>query len=233
MKFDVPASGTAPAGLWVGLSDGGRFDTTRWATWHTSKDIKVLAGDFNGDGRTDVMKFDVPASGTAPAGLWVGLSDGGRFDTTRWGIWDTSKDIKVLAGDFNGDGMIDVMKFDVPASGMAPMDLQVGLSTGYSFGKSRWGNWWTWKEIEVLAGDFNGDRKTDVMKVDLPEVPWITRIGGLWVGISNVNNNSFNTTEWGRTLLPPKDKTKFLTGDFNGDGRVDVMMCRIHLADLL
>jgi hypothetical protein len=38
--------------------------------------MKVLAGDFNGDHRTDVMKFDVPSSGKAQLGLWVGLSDG-------------------------------------------------------------------------------------------------------------------------------------------------------------
>ena len=37
-----------------------KFNTSRWATWDTYQEMKVLAGDFNGDGKTDVMKFDVP-----------------------------------------------------------------------------------------------------------------------------------------------------------------------------
>ena len=66
------------------------FDTSQWASWVTSPDMKVLAGDFNGDGRTDVMKFDVGAK-QAPGGLWVGLSSYealqlGNLNTTQWTV---------------------------------------------------------------------------------------------------------------------------------------------------
>ena len=50
--------------------------TSRWASWDTYRDMKYLAGDFNGNGKTDVMKFDVPSSGVSQLGLWVGLSNG-------------------------------------------------------------------------------------------------------------------------------------------------------------
>src|SRR5262245_63750485 len=56
MKFDQ--SNNCNGGLWVGLSNGARFNTSQWGTWCTPADIKVFAGDFNGDGRTDVMKID-------------------------------------------------------------------------------------------------------------------------------------------------------------------------------
>jgi hypothetical protein len=102
-------------GLWSGLSDNNQFVTSEWARWDTNVQMKILAGDFNGDGKTDVMKFDVPAEGTSQLGLWVGLSDGSKFNTSEWARWDTNVQMKILAGDFNGDGKTDVMKFDVPA----------------------------------------------------------------------------------------------------------------------
>jgi len=92
--------------------------------------MKVLAGDFDGDGDIDVMKIDVPESGTAQGGLWVGLSDpaNNQFVTSEWARWNTYQWMKVLAGDFDGDGGTDVIKFDVPESGTAQSGLWVGLA---------------------------------------------------------------------------------------------------------
>jgi len=167
MKFDVKPSRLETLGLWVGLSDGTKFNTSQWDSWWTSEQMKVLAGDFNGDGMTDVMKFDV--SGNEKLGLWVGLSDGTKFNTSQWDSWYTSEQMKVLAGDFNGDGMTDVMKFDVPSVGHVDLGLWVGLSDGTKFNTSQWDRWITSKRMKVLDGDFNGDGKTDVMKFDVWE----------------------------------------------------------------
>jgi len=167
MKFDVPSSGTATLGLWVGLSDGSRFTTSEWARWETYREMKVLVGDFNGDGKADVMKFDVPSSGNASLGLWVGLSDGSRFATSEWARWDSYRDAKVLAADFDGDGKTDVMKFDVPDMGSQALGLWVGRSDGGRFVTSEWARWDNSPGMKVIAGDFDGDGKADVMKVDV------------------------------------------------------------------
>ena len=37
-------STTCNGGLWVGLSDGAKFNFSRWATWCTPASIKVLTG---------------------------------------------------------------------------------------------------------------------------------------------------------------------------------------------
>src|SRR5262249_18619506 len=156
----------------------GQFLTSRWSTWDTNNPMQVLSGDFNGDGKTDVMKFDVPSSGSTSLGLWVGLSsvkaDGTQFfDTSRWGTWVTYQDMKTLAGDFDGDGKTGVMKFDVPSSGSSANGLWVGLSrtqadgTRY-FDTSQWASWITYRDMKVLAGDFDGDGRTDVMKFNVP-----------------------------------------------------------------
>ncbi|HTE52487.1 MAG TPA: hypothetical protein VK698_16660, partial [Kofleriaceae bacterium] len=79
-------------------------------------------------GKSDVMKLDVaPDGSTARGGLWVGLSDGHDFTTREWARWDTYDSMKVLAGDFDGDQVDDVLKIDVstPGSGLG---LWVGRS---------------------------------------------------------------------------------------------------------
>ena len=206
--------------LWSGLSSNVQFDTRHpWATWDTNEEMKVLSGDFNGDGMTDVMKFDVPSSGTSQLGLWVGISDGTQqFNTSQWATWDTYQEMKVLAGDFNGDGMTDVMKFDVPSSGTSRLGLWVGISDGTQFNTSQWAAWDTYQEMKVLAGDFNGDGMTDVMKFDVPpiQISW----GGAWVGVSD-GSQQFNTSQW--ATWDTYQEMKVLAGDFNGDGMADVI----------
>jgi hypothetical protein len=226
MKFDVAQDGRiAQLGLWVGLSrqrpDGTwYFESSEWARWDTYPEMKVLTGDFNGDGKTDVMKFDVAQDGRiAQLGLWVGLSDGTKFNTGEWARWDTYPEMKVLAGDFNGDGKTDVMKFDVAQDGStSQLGLWVGLSDGTKFNTGEWARWDTYPEMKVLAGDFNGDGKTDVMKFDVAPSGSIAK-GGLWVGISN--GRSFDTTIWSRWDTYPE--MMVYAGDFDGDGDSDVM----------
>ena len=168
MKFDVPRSGAMPLGLWVGLSNGSTFTVQKWATWITTDQMKVLVGDFDGDGKDDVMKFDVSAgtTGTQNLGLWVGLSSGNSFLTSKFATWSTYRDMKVLAGDFNGDGKTDVMKFDVPHGSQSSNGLWVGTSTGSSFKTHKADQWITDRYLQVHAADFNNDGKTDVLGVD-------------------------------------------------------------------
>ncbi|MET7747543.1 N-acetylmuramoyl-L-alanine amidase, partial [Micromonospora sp. NPDC005367] len=70
--------------VFVSLSDGTRFVQNAWR-WHDNfaiGDELPGLGDFNGDGRADVVTF---TRGTA-ADVYVALSGGGRFGPTanRW-----------------------------------------------------------------------------------------------------------------------------------------------------
>lgn len=192
MKFDQSSNCTGSA--WVGLSNGvNAFNPSQWASnLCTPADIRIFAGDFNNDHKTDVMKID--ASDNGNGGLWVGISESNRFTFSRWATWYTPASIKLLIGDFNGDNRTDVMKFD--QSDNCTGGLWVGLSNGANaFNTARWATWCTPSSIRVQAGDFNGDGKTDVMKMDVSA----GSSGSMWVGISN-SSNAFSTRRWGGSL---------------------------------
>ncbi|HTE56468.1 MAG TPA: VCBS repeat-containing protein, partial [Kofleriaceae bacterium] len=238
LKLDVREDGgQSPAGnVYVALAQaGGGFATGGpWATWTTYADMKVVTGDFDGDGKTDLMKLDYPlGGGNGLGGLWVGLSTGSGFTSQHWGDWQTNSRSRLLAGDFNCDGLTDVMMVEVAADGTQIPDgeLRVGLSTGSSFDTSQppWALWTTHGKIVVMAGDFDGDHCEDVMKVDVA-TDGSAGSSGLWVGLSRrrlVGSPprevwSFDTgAPWATWFT--HDAIPFRTGDFNGDGKTDVL----------
>jgi hypothetical protein len=234
MMVEVAADGSQiPDGeLRVALSTGTSFDTTRppWAQWTTHGRIAVMTGDFDGDECDDVMKVDVAADGSAGAsGLWVGLSrrrmvgspprEVWSFDSSgSWGTWYTHDAMPFVTGDFNGDGKTDVAKVDNDRGNPGPGGIHVGLSTGTSFSTRQWASWETHERIEVLAGDFDGNGKTDLMKFDVAANGSPAR-GGLWVGLSD--GYDLTTREWAR--WDTYDGMKVLAGDFDGDHVDDVL----------
>jgi autotransporter-associated beta strand protein len=166
--------------------------------WHD-----VLTGDFNGDGKQDII------GGTAIGQWWVGISDGsGSFNNHLWTTWNESagwQDVQV--GDFNGDGKPDI------AGRTAWGDWWVALSDGSSFTNSFWGHWnpnVTW--VDVKVGDFNGDRKTDIVGRWLQAGQW-------WMAQST--GSSFTNSLWG-TWNPSATFVDVQAADFDGDKKTDL-----------
>ncbi|MFJ8313482.1 MULTISPECIES: FG-GAP-like repeat-containing protein [unclassified Streptomyces] len=128
-------------------------------TWGTVK--QLTAGDYDGDGIADLMA--VWNDGTLH--LYKGKGDGQLEPqvkvNTGGNTWGT---VKLLpGGDFNGDGIADLMAvwFDgtlhyYPGDGTGQIGNQVPVPVG--------GN--TWDTVRHLtAGDFNGDGIADLMAV--------------------------------------------------------------------
>ena len=158
-------------------------------------------GDFNGDGKDDVML-------RAAGNWWVGLSTGTTFNAVQFDTWSTQavwKDFKVA--DFDGDGKSDLL-------GWTANTFWVGLSTGSHFQTSLWGTWdpnLVFKDLRI--GDFNGDGKADV----LLRSDWTW-----WVALANSAGTGFAAPvsfgQWGTT-----DWKDISVGDFNGDGKDDIV----------
>jgi hypothetical protein len=158
----LPSAGyyfNAPQAWYV--PDSGSWD------WNSSKPV---AGDFNGDGKSDIAVLYT--LGSATTNFLVLLSTGSAFNAPQtWyapgsGNWDLSAS-KPVAGDFNGDGRTDLAV--LYNYGNATTAFFVLPSTGYSFTLQNWyapgpGNWdWNWSK--PVAGDFNGDGRSDLAVV--------------------------------------------------------------------
>lgn len=159
--------------------------------------VNSVAGDFDGDGRTDV------ASQTAAGAWWVTTNpSSGPSATTAWGSLAASQFATV--GDYNGDHRDDIAVRD-PSDG----SWQVLTSSGTAFSSARFGRWnATLSWSNVLAGDFNGDGRDDVVG---------QRSDGAWV-VAASTGTSFASTVWAWFSVG-----QFGTvGDYNGDGRDDV-----------
>jgi hypothetical protein len=174
------ADGTVigPAPVWVALSNGSRFNTSRiWHKFFSLKGEIPLVGDFNGDGKADIVTFvqkqQLFANGTpiGPAPVWVSLSDGSSFGTSR--VWHTFFSLKgeiPLVGDFNGDGKDDIAtfvgkpQFDANGNILGQAPVWVSLSDGTKFGPSRiWHPFFSLKGEFPMVADVDMDGKADVV----------------------------------------------------------------------
>jgi FG-GAP-like repeat len=206
--------GTAGGWVWdVGVSTGSGFRSAgNWSWGRGGTPEPVYRGDFDGDGRTDVLlRYN-----TGSSWAWdVGLSTGNGFRSAgnwSWGRGGTPE--PVYTGDFDGDGRTDVLLRYNTGSSWA---WDVGLSTGSGFRSA--GNW-SWGRggtaEPVSTGDFDGDGRTDVLLRYSNGSTWFWDVGlSTGSGFRPAGNWS-----WGRGGTPEP----VYTGDLDGDGRTDVLL---------
>jgi hypothetical protein len=168
-------------------------------------------GDFNGDGRQDLIWRHVGAGSTNGA-LFIWLMDGTNLVGATY-LQPISTDWQIQStGDFNGDGKSDVL-WREKQTGNTYIWMMDGPTviggTGYtaSLADNKW-------EIHLL-GDFNGDGKADILwrNTGGPDT------GALFVWLMDGANLA------GATYLQPisTDWQVQGSGDYNGDGRGDIL----------
>jgi phenylpyruvate tautomerase PptA (4-oxalocrotonate tautomerase family) len=132
-RTDVAIHDHATGQWFVGRSTGSAFVVELWAVNFGNRGIgreRAYVGDFDGDGRADVVIHD------RVTGNWfVGVSTGTAFDVSLWvtGLGNRGDGReRARIGDFTGDGLTDVAIHDFTSG-----DWFVGVSTGTSFGIQR------------------------------------------------------------------------------------------------
>ena len=161
---------TGDSDFQVLLGNGDGTFTNGPITGSTGGGVSFAIGDFNGDGIPDIA-----VSGGFGLGvqIMIGQGDGSFLDDSYVGSNEHSylnglglDADGVAVGDFNGDGKADIAVSDfmnhtvtiLTGNGDGTFTVGTPISTGMPAGSTAY-------QRQVVAGDFNGDGKTDVAVV--------------------------------------------------------------------
>ncbi|MCA8995838.1 MAG: VCBS repeat-containing protein [Planctomycetaceae bacterium] len=197
-------------GLWhLGKFDGTRFSHQLGPRWTKDADWQFFEGDFNGDGFSDI------AGRLGGTGRWWMLesSTDGSYRTRYWGSWTADatagwQDVQV--GDFNGDGRDDIIGRN--NSGR----LWVLQSDGSQFVPQNYGRWNSSGWITAVVGDFDGDGRDGIAGLYQSGDWFFSETSGAPAG-------QFLTQRVGRWSNPNDNWNRIIPGDFDGDGRTDLL----------
>jgi len=194
-----------------------------WQPFFCIDDEICHVGDFNGDGRTDIITFLRSTQDGDPEGdVFVAISSGLNFgDGARWASFFCIGDEVCEVGDFDGDGRADVITFlRSTQGGDAEGDVFVALSTGTEFGGgARWDTFFCVADEVCGVGDFNGDARDDIVAFARGDED-DTAFGDVFVALSD--GAAFGAgTLWRDRFCT--GAAVCATGDFDGDGRDDVV----------
>jgi FG-GAP-like repeat/Right handed beta helix region len=188
--FDVPGIPNAVGG---DGSDVGAFEFGSFP----------LRGDFNGDGFTDYLLFNVGNRATA---IWylrdnTYISSGyGPSLLTGWTVADVA--------DFNGDGNPDYALFNASTRQTEIWYLNNNVFVSAAYGRTLPSGWQL-----VAVGDFNSDGKPDYVLYNSG-----TRRTAIWY----LTNNIYVSAAYGPTIAGGWQLVA--VGDFNGDRKPDYVL---------
>lgn len=170
-----------------------------FATWAQVSGARPVAGDFDGDRRTDIALV----GGAGWASVPVAISNGnGSFRVTNsifadFPTWAQVSGAKPVAGDFDGDGRSDIAL----VGGAGWTSVPVAFSNGdgsFRVTNSIFADFPTWAQVsgaKPVAGDFDGDGRTDIALIG--GAGWWT----VPVAFSN-GDGSFRVTNQAAANLP-------------------------------
>jgi FG-GAP-like repeat len=201
--------------VWLSRGDG-TFDVQQFSpgSGYVIPNGVWLAGDVNGDRRTDLIHV---VQNTNYVNVWLSRGNG-TFDVRPFSPWSSYRMVngEWHVGDFNGDGAADLVHL-VQNSSYAHVWLSRRDGTfdvrspftpwpGYVMSNGQW-----------MVGDFDHDGRADLAHL-VPNGP----AASVNVWRSNADG-TFQVTSfrpWPDYVIP---NGEWLTGDFDGDGRSDLL----------
>jgi hypothetical protein len=230
-KTDVALTGGQGWGsLPVAFSNGsGGFGVTNnaianFASWAADRRSKKLVGDFNYDGKADVVLTGPGYWRTLPTAFSQG--NGSFTVTNSWvgdfAVWSSHPEAQQVVADFDGDGDSDIALTGVPGWSSVPVAFS-NRDGNYTVTNLYIGDFAAWSsnvEVKRLVGDFNNDGRADIALTGPSE--W----GSVPIAFSN-GDGSFYVTNSGVGPFASWSADAYashLVGDFNGDNLADIAL---------
>mgnify|MGYP002566797125 FL=1 len=191
-KDDIAAlydygGGTCQMHVFLTNSAGTEVEGGYWQTWYACTTAgyyyanqvtgRMVAGDFNGDGKDDIAAMYDYGDNKAQLHYLLTNSTVGGFDSTAWHVSEMNTNYnaalvqwRMVSGDYDGDGKDDIAAlydytyYDATDSGQ----VQVFRSTGTDFASKEW---WYYggkraydasKTAGLVSADYNGDGKAEI-----------------------------------------------------------------------
>jgi hypothetical protein len=161
----------------------------------------VAVGDFNGDG-----KLDLVVTNANKVGVLLGNGDGTFRPAVYYGAGSSPTGIAV--GDFNGDGKLDLV---VANAGSNSVSVRLGNGDGTFQSPMNYGTGSASQPLSVVVGDFNGDGKLDLATANF-------NANSVSILLGN-GDGTFGAAVAYNVGSSPRSVA---VGDFNRDGNLDL-----------
>lgn len=205
-------------------------------SWARQPNVKVLAGDFNRDGWTDIALTGGIGWGSVP----IAFNNGNGFTIHNDGIsnfasWAATPGAKPYVGDFNKDGMTDIALVGGVNWNTVPVAFSYGNGTFAvtNYAVTDWVNYGTdlpgiayfsrlatQTNTKVVTGDFNKDGYADLALTG--GAGWNKIYVALSYGNGQFSMRSVYAPSFAQNATLPN--VQLLTGDFNKDGYTDLAL---------
>ena len=181
--------------------------------------ISVAVGDFNGDGKLDLVVANATNENgeIGTVSILLGNGDGTYRAPVKYSAGPNPYSVAVA--DFNGDGNLDIAVANNSAAGVHPrMPSGVTVLLGNGDGTFRQSSFTTSLSFgfAVATGDFNGDGKPDFVLTT-----YYGDCGGGTVTVF-LGKGGGSFTE-GAQYTVGYAPMSIAVGDFNGDGNLDIV----------
>ncbi|CAM4908496.1 unnamed protein product [Rotaria socialis] len=194
-------------GIFLGHGDGTFSNQTTYPTGAGSVPVSVAVGDFNNDGRLDIVTANY---WTYDISIFLNYGNGTFANRTTYSTGSVSKPNSVVVGDFNNDSKLDIA---VTNQGSENIVIFLGYGNGSFFNQSIYSTGDNSQPTTMAIGDFNNDKILDITVANFG-----TGNIGIFLGYGDGTFSNQMTFATGNNSQP----WWVAVGDFNNDSWPDI-----------